>query len=185
MINWIAMLVRPDIAYHGSFVDAWAEEPGGPDYLSDILFPGGTVERWADPAVFARYVDGLNADAAESSPRPPHFVPGTTWWWTVDGVFIGRISVRHRLNDRLRNGGGHIGYWVRPSARRQGHARAAFLAVLPHAHRLGIDPALVTCDDDNIGSRRVIEAAGGAFERQIGIKRLYWVPTSGRVGEPG
>ena len=49
---------------------------------------------------------------------------------------------------------------------------------LPWAHSLGIDPALVTCDDDNLGSIRVIESAGGALEDVRRDKRRYWVPTS-------
>jgi predicted acetyltransferase len=49
---------------------------------------------------------------------------------------------------------------------------------LPWARELGIDPALVTCDDDNIGSIRVIENAGGELEDVRGAKRRYWVPTS-------
>lgn len=49
-------------------------------------------------------------------------------------------------------------------------------AVLPHAHRrLGIDPVLVTCDDTNAGSRRVIEACGGVFEDRRAEKLRYWI----------
>ncbi len=77
----------------------------------------------------------------------------------------------------LKTLGGHIGYWVRPSARRRGIGSRAFLACLPHAYRLGIDPALVTCDEDNVASRRIIESGGGRYENVIGIKRRYWVPT--------
>ena len=97
----------------------------------------------------------------------------------VDGEnYLGRIAVRHHLNDFLADVGGHIGYDVRPSRRREGHATAMLRAVLPHAHALGIDSALVTCNTDNVGSIRVIEAAGGVFEDQRGTKLRYWVPTS-------
>lgn len=72
---------------------------------------------------------------------------------------------------------------MRPSARRRGHARAAFLAGLPYARRLGIDPALVTCDTDNVASRKIIEAAGGVFEQEFDGKLLYWVPTDQAIGE--
>jgi predicted acetyltransferase len=41
-----------------------------------------------------------------------------------------------------------------------------------------IDPVLVTCDLDNVGSRRVIEGAGGVFDDVREGKRRYWVPTS-------
>ncbi len=43
---------------------------------------------------------------------------------------------------------------------------------------LGIDPALVTCDDTNVGSRKAIEHNGGLLEDQRGVKLRYWVPTS-------
>jgi predicted acetyltransferase len=54
-------------------------------------------------------------------------------------------------------------------------------AVLPEADALGIDPALITCDIDNLASRRVIEANGGELEDQRGGKLRFWIPTS-RVG---
>jgi predicted acetyltransferase len=64
---------------------------------------------------------------------------------------------------------------VRPSARRRGIATAALRAALPQAAALGIHEVLVTCDDDNIGSARVIEANGGVLEDVRGDKRRYWV----------
>lgn len=55
-------------------------------------------------------------------------------------------------------------------------------AALPYAKNLGIESALITCDEDNIASRRVIEAAGGVFEDMRTApgekpKLRYWVPT--------
>jgi predicted acetyltransferase len=86
--------------------------------------------------------------------------------------------VRHRLTDALREVRGHIGYDVRPSARRRGHATAMLTAVLPHARELGIDDALLTCDLDSIAPRKVIEAAGGVLEDIRNGRRRYWVPTN-------
>lgn len=74
--------------------------------------------------------------------------------------------------------GGHIGYVVRPSARRQGRAGARLGAALPIARDLGIDPALLTCDDTNAASRRVIESNGGVLEDQREDKLRFWLPTS-------
>lgn len=73
--------------------------------------------------------------------------------------------------------GGHIGYDVRRSARLRGHATAMLRAALPVAAGLGLTSVLVTCDHDNVGSRRVIEAAGGEFEDQRGVKLRYRVAT--------
>lgn len=85
--------------------------------------------------------------------------------------------IRHRLTASLREIGGHIGYDIRPSARRHGHATAMLAAALPVARSLGIDRALLTCDADNLGSRKVIEANGGVLEDKSGDTVRYWVPT--------
>jgi predicted acetyltransferase len=171
-VTAVPELVPPDVAYQRSFVAAVAEDP---DFFAGTLTP--SVTALGDPEAFARYVAGLAADAEPESPRPDDHVPQTVLWW-VDGTeFLARIGIRHRLTHRLRTWGGHIGYWTRPSARGRGHAGAAFRASLPAAYALGIDPALLTCDDDNLVSRRIIEGAGGVFEQQIDRKLLFWVPT--------
>jgi predicted acetyltransferase len=135
-------------------------------------------DRWDDPGQFASYVSRLRADALEESPRPPGHVPATTLWWVDYEEYLGRLTIRHRLTAHLREVGGHIGYDVRPSARRRGHATAMLGAALPVARRLGIDPALITCDEDNVASRKVIEANGGILEDTRNGKLRYWVPTS-------
>ena len=43
---------------------------------------------------------------------------------------------------------------------------------------LGIDPALITCDEDNIGSQKVIKSNGGQFDDQRGVKLRFCVPPS-------
>ncbi|WP_406215928.1 GNAT family N-acetyltransferase [Streptomyces canus] len=73
--------------------------------------------------------------------------------------------------------GGHIGYVVRPGARRRGHATAMLAAALPVCRQLGIARALVTCDAGNTASRKVIEANGGEFEDRRGVKLRYWIRT--------
>jgi predicted acetyltransferase len=101
-----------------------------------------------------------------------------TYLWMVDGeTVVGRVSLRHELTPWLLEVGGHIGYAVRPSARRRGYASEALRLMLQVAAERGIDPALVTCDEDNVGSRRVIEANGGVLEDLRGGKLRFWVPT--------
>lgn len=84
----------------------------------------------------------------------------------------------HRLTAVLLEIGGHVGHDVRPSARRRGHATEMLRQALAVARELGIDPALVTRDVDNVGSRTVIERNGGVFEDQRHGKLRYWVPTT-------
>ena len=90
----------------------------------------------------------------------------------------GRVSIRHRLNDALRCEGGHLGYAVRPSARRRGIATDLMRAGLEELAGVGVAQALVTCDADNGPSARIIEAAGGVLESPPDHKRRYLVPTA-------
>ena len=173
-------LIPPDARFQWSFLAAMkefsAEDEDGEALAGHELREYGAT--WHRPDVFASYVHRLNAERFEATPRVEGWVPNTNLWYVEGDTFLGRLSIRHRLNPFLHELGGHIGYSVRPSARRQGHATAMLAASLPFAHRLGIDPALVTCDVTNVASRKVIEAAGGAFEDQRRQKLRYWVPTA-------
>jgi predicted acetyltransferase len=156
-----------------------AEGRGGPDDRSRIGHDlQDQREAWATAEGFAAYVAGLHADRLDETPRPDNFVPSTEFWYLEGDEYLGRLGLRHRLNDFLLEMGGHIGYDVRPTARRRGYATAMLRAALPHAQALSIDPALVTCDTDNVGSRTVIETCGGKLEDIRNNKRRYWVPTT-------
>lgn len=126
---------------------------------------------------FSAWVDGLIADAREFAPRPEGFVSSTHLWWVYDQMFLGRVQIRHRLTPFLREVGGHVGFWIAPANRRRGHATALLRASLPIAAQLGIECLLATCDADNIGSRKAIEANGAFFHDQRGAKLRYWLPT--------
>lgn len=176
-------LVAPTIEVHASFLEAMKEfEAEGRGGAGDRTMVGGEIRsyatRWGELSEFAAYVAGLLADACEESPRRAGFVPATTLWWVEGNEYLGRLAIRHRLTPELRDQGGHIGYDIRPSVRRRGHATAMLAAALPVANRLGIDPALITCNFDNIASKKVIEGNGGVFEDQRGVKLRFWVPTS-------
>ncbi len=140
-----------------------------------------TAQTLTDPATFAEFCAYTAALADRDTPRPANWVTGTYLWMVdddLDSPVVGRVSLRHALTPWLIEVGGHIGYAVRPGARRRGYATAALALMLPVAAARGIDPVLVTCDQDNIGSRTVIEANGGVLEDVRGDKRRYWVPTT-------
>ena len=175
-------LCRPSGTVHASFLAAMAEfQAEGRGTADDMTMIGSEIREygptWADPVEFDRYRSQLRAQARPETPRPEGYVPCTTLWWTDGDQYLGRIAIRHELTTFLIDVGGHIGYDVRPTARRRGHATAMLRAALPVAHRLGIEQALVTCDWDNVGSRKTIEANGGVYEDRRGPKLRYWVPT--------
>ena len=108
---------------------------------------------------------------------PEGFVPATMLW-AVDGDrWLGRVSVRHELNDHLVRFGGHVGYAVRPSARLRGIATVLLRVGLGVLNGIGVGEALILCAEDNEGSRRVIETAGGELEKIAEGLRHYRVAT--------
>jgi predicted acetyltransferase len=165
----VPALVQPSSACRASFLAAEQE----------LAAEGKEV---VDEAGFAAHLARLE-DARLGRNLPPDHVAWTALWLVEGAEFLGRVSIRHGLNDLLRELGGHIGYVIRPTARRRGFGTLALRLALPHAAALGIDPALVTCDETNIASRKIIEACGGVFERDAfhgeGLPRKlrFWLAT--------
>ncbi len=106
-----------------------------------------------------------------------------TFLFAFDGArIVGRVAIRHALTASLEREGGHVGYVVVPEFRRRGYAtRMLALAVRLAYEELRIDPVLVTCDDSNVGSIRVIEHNGGVLRDVIEVEsrgelvRRYWI----------
>jgi predicted acetyltransferase len=89
---------------------------------------------------------------------------------------LGGIALRHYFDDRF----GHIGYGIRPSARRRGLASWALGQMLGEARAaLGLDRVFIPCLADNTASARTIERNGGVLEgiRHNGHSqaRRYWI----------
>jgi RimJ/RimL family protein N-acetyltransferase len=103
-------------------------------------------------------------------------VPTTFLLAEVGGAVVGRTSVRHELDAALTRVGGHIGYCVLPPHRRRGYATEILRQSLVVARSVGVVRVLVTCDDDNHPSRRVIETCGGRLDPSSdGGTLRYWI----------
>lgn len=123
-------------------------------------------------------------DRGRRAPRLPYRL-----FWISDGTFSGTINLRYQPGTEALPPyiSGHVGYGVVPWKRRRGYAKRALALLLPYCSEEGLRRVLITCDEDNIASRRVIEANGGVFDGTEPhpftagkLKLRYWVAT----GEP-
>ncbi len=98
-----------------------------------------------------------------------------------DNKIVGVIQFRHYFNSFLETYGGHIGYSVRPGERRKGYATGMLAECLHVCRDFGLKQVLVTCDQNNEGSRRTILANGGVYENTVYYEpedvflQRYWI----------
>lgn len=150
-------LVEPCEKYLQSYIDAYDE------YKAN----GVKVEAFLDARtqdIFALY-DNYRHERS----LPPDRV-GADYYWLVDekrSYLIGEISIRHRLTESLKRYGGHIGYGVRYSEWNKGFGTLMLRLALGKAKLLGISTVLITCDDDNPASAKVMENNGLVLQDKV------------------
>jgi predicted acetyltransferase len=166
-------LVTPDVTWHGSWAETLLEF--GEEYPHGSGLGPGKIDVAADGC--AAFVAERLRGADPEAPRPEGIVLCDYFWITDGDEMVGFLALRHELTPWLLEEGGHIGYSVRPSRRREGHASRAVALALIRAKGLGLERVLLTCDEDNLGSRRTIENAGGVYEDSRKDKRRYWIAT--------
>ena len=98
-----------------------------------------------------------------------------------EGTPIGRISLRIGDTEAIRGWVGHIGYQVYPYYRGHHYAARSCRLLLPLAKRHGIDPVWITCNPENIASRRTCELAGASFIEIVEVPHDHDIC---RRGEP-
>lgn len=172
----MSQLVRPSIDYKESYLEALKE------FQSEGRNLDYDIQKLADD--FEGFVNKL-LGLAEGKDLPEGFVPESKFWLVDKGEFIGTASIRHSLNENLLKIGGHIGYEIRPSKRHLGYGTEILKQALSEAKRLGIKNALITCDETNIGSRKIIESNGGVLEdivfydENMPKKMRFWIEING------
>jgi len=174
-------LVLLTVRYKTSFLqalDEYLKEDSRPSTQDLFLLDKKELEK-----DFSTYVSRL-IDESHGKNLPEGYISHTDYWFIDGNEFIGRVDIRHSLNENLLRIGGHIGYDIRPSKRNQGYGKELLKLALPKAKALGLTKVLVTCDESNIASKKIIEVNGGVLENSIeqhgGLpkKLRYWITLS-------
>lgn len=164
-------LIRPSQEYLKSYENAIKENQ---------LHRPNSQQLFGDPSNVIQnsfnYEYGLNLK--------PGYVSSTTLWLVNEDDFIGEISIRHELTPSLLKYGGHIGYEIRYSESRKGYGTKMLRMALNFCKsELNLKRVLITCDDNNIASAKLIEKNGGVLENKVQnqidrgsiITRRYWI----------
>ena len=167
------ILVKPDLSYADEIIkykeESLKESPiingsAGLDRLSSI-------EDW---------LEELNKRSCEDT-VPEGLVPSSTYLGIreKDNSIVGMIDIRHYLNEYLTQVGGNIGYSVRKTERNKGYAKQMLKLALEKCKELKIKKVLITCDEDNIASEKVILSANAKFEDIRNVdgenKKRFWI----------
>lgn len=160
-------LVKPAMQHLASYVAALARG-WSPD---NIRLKAAAMDELAsisrDPVAF---LDAF--DNPEAKGGPITMLDGTQaqrlpsirrWMW--DGSFCGTIGLRWQPGtaELPPHVLGHIGYAVVPWKRNRGYATAALRGTLDLARTLGLPHVILTTDEDNLPSQRVVLACGGTL----------------------
>ncbi len=165
-----ATLARPHQRYKESFIEA----------VKEYIREEGSVN-WHPEILSTRFDEYLTVMRQAEIEPLAGMVPASCFWLiSADQHYLGDVDIRHHLNESLRRYGGHIGYKIRPSERRKGYGTLICRLGIEQARKRQIGDILITCDDDNIGSCRIIEANGGVLRDKIDngrgvLTRRYWI----------
>ena len=167
------ILVRPDLSYADEIIkykeESLAESP--------IINGSAGLDRFSSIEI---WFEELKKRSCEDT-VPKGLVPSSTYLAVreKDNYIVGMIDIRHYLNEYLTQVGGHIGYGVRKTERNKGYAKQMLKLALEKCKELKIKKVLITCDEDNIASEKVILSANAKLEDIRNVdgenKKRFWI----------
>lgn len=174
----------PNVKYRETFLEG-LDEVSQPEFITRDSRPHAWCyfPDWESVDLprenFTQFVQ-MQLDRQHTTPKD--FVCDTLYW-AIDenGTMLGRISIRHTLNDFLKKVGGHIGYIVRPSFRQKGIATEMLRLILQTPKAREIGKILLTCDENNLASEKTILKNGGLYEKTVDVgperppKKHFWI----------
>ena len=171
-------IIKPEKKYLQSYYEACVET-WGHVHDSYIMHNPSEFKSWKQ-TIFDDYKNqenGINL--------PEGFVSSQTYWLTENDEYVGTINIRPELNDRLKEYGGHAGFFIRVKYRNQGYAKKAGKWILSKLNELNVKEAIMTCEETNTQSQKVLEWLSPAKcetdvvllnNRQTKIKRYFYHP---------
>ena len=167
------ILVKPDLSYADEIIkykeESLAESP--------VINGSAGLDRFSSIEV---WLEELKKRSCEDT-VPKGLVPSSTYLGVreKDNYIVGMIDIRHYLNEYLTQAGGHIGYGVRKTERNKGYAKQMLKLALEKCKELKIKKVLITCDEDNIASEKVILSANAKLEDIRNVdgenKKRFWI----------
>lgn len=167
------ILVKPDLSYADEIIkykeESLAESP--------IINGSAGLDRFSSIEV---WLEELKKRSCEDT-VPKGLVPSSTYLAVreKDNYIVGMIDIRHYLNEYLTQVGGHIRYGVRKTQRNKGYAKQMLKLALEKCKELKIKKVLITCDEDNIASEKVILSANAKLEDIRNVdgenKKRFWI----------
>ena len=167
------ILVKPDLSYADEIIK----------YKEESLAESPIINGSAGLNRFSSIEDWLEELKKRSSEDtvPEGLVPSATYLGIreKDNYIVGMIDIRHYLNEYLTQVGGNIGYSVRKTERNKGYAKQMLKLALEKCRDLKIKKVLITCDEDNIASEKVILSANAKLEDIRNVdgenKKRFWI----------
>ena len=167
------ILVKPDLSYADEIIkykeESLAESP--------IINGSAGLDRFSSIEI---WFEELKKRSCEDT-VPKGLVPSSTYLGVreKDNYIVGMIDIRHYLNEYLTQIGGNIGYGVRKTERNKGYAKQMLKLALEKCKDLKIKKVLITCDEDNIASEKVILSANAKLEDIRNVdgenKKRFWI----------
>ena len=167
------ILVKPNLSYADEIIkykeESLAESP--------IINGSAGLDRFSSIEI---WFEELKKRSCEDT-VPKGLVPSSTYLAVreKDNYIVGMIDIRHYLNEYLTQVGGNIGYGVRKTERNKGYAKQMLKLALEKCKELKIKKVLITCDEDNIASEKVILSANAKLEDIRNVdgenKKRFWI----------
>ena len=167
------ILVKPDLSYADEIIKYKEESLKE----SPIINGSAGLDRFSSIEI---WFEELKKRSCEDT-VPKGLVPSSTYLGVreKDNYIVGMIDIRHYLNEYLTQVGGHIGYGVRKTERNKGYAKQMLKLALEKCKELKIKKVLITCDEDNIASEKVILSANAKLEDIRNVdgenKTRFWI----------